>query len=125
MVKLISITITVITLWIVLMFVATVAEASDKEQREYRWYFISGYNGAPTDVTEFAKIENCSPSVIWYYNGLTENWYAWFPIFEELEWEILSMIPYRIDWLYSSRAYWIACPNKDPASLNIHLMPLV
>lgn len=112
--------ITVLVVWLILLFVANVSEASGEEQKTYRWYFIAGYNGPPTGVVEFAQIENCSPSVIWNYNGLTETWYAWFPVFEELDWEVLNMIPYRIDWMYSSRSYMVACPNKDPAFLGIH-----
>jgi len=123
------IAITVAIIWVVLMLVSLVtpvSKASGEEQQKYDWYFISGYNGAPTNVGDFEAVgENCSPGVIWYYNGLTENWYAWFPIFEELEWEVLSMIPYRVDWLYSSRAYWIACPNKDPAFSGIHPAPSI
>lgn len=101
-------------------------EHASGEEPDFKWYFISGYNGPPSEVGEFARITGgCSPSVIWYYNGLTETWYAWFPIFESLDWEILSLFTNRIDWLYASRAYWIACPNKDHGPSGTYLTQLV
>lgn len=114
--------IAVFVAWLTFLLIVSTSEAGSKEQKPYRWYFIAGYNGPPTGVVEFAQIENCSPSVIWNYNGLTEKWYAWFPIFEELEWEILNMIPYRIDWMYASNSYMVACPNKAPVSLSTYPM---
>lgn len=73
------------------------------------WYLVAGFNGAPKDYTV-----HCEPTAIWYYDGYTEKWHAWFPQFEDPNYvTVPEAYGYMIDWMYVQNGYWIACSSEQ------------
>lgn len=72
------------------------------------WYLIAGFNGSPASYDEI-----CSPSIIWYYDTMTDIWQAWWPGIED---SVFAAVPgllhgWTIEHMYAERGYWIACTS--------------
>lgn len=72
------------------------------------WFLVAGFNGAPKDYAR-----ECQPTAIWHYDGTTEQWFAWFPQFEDPNYlAVPEAYGFMIDWMFVEKGYWVACPTK-------------